>query len=64
MTQLSHEALEARRKHEREYKKKWRQKPENKQKEKEYRQKYWERKAKEVSSNTITNEKGAETCCG
>lgn len=43
MTQLSHEALEARRQHDREYRRKWRQKPENKQKEKEYRRKYWER---------------------
>ncbi|WP_167385110.1 hypothetical protein [Brevibacillus formosus] len=49
MAQLSPEALEARRQQEREYRRKWRQKPENKQKEKEYRRKYWERKAKELT---------------
>ncbi|WP_409176446.1 hypothetical protein [Brevibacillus fortis] len=48
MAKLSSEALEARRQYDKEYMRKWRQKPENKQKEKEYSRKYWERKAKEA----------------
>jgi hypothetical protein len=46
--ELSPEALELRRKYDREYKRKWRQIPGNREREKEYRRRTWERKAKQA----------------